>query len=94
MRLRTSGGLEPSPSHAATPAQIDYFATSLPTMLLFEDDLAARQALAADFMEAQAQLGLGEVAGARARLKSILRRDPSHASAADLLADVTVLRMD
>ena len=27
-----------------TPAKIDYFATSLPTMLLFEDDLQARQA--------------------------------------------------
>ena len=78
----------------ATPAKVDYFATSLPTMLLFEDDLAARQAITADFLEAQALLGLGERTVARARLKSILRRDPAHALAADLLADAGNLRVD
>jgi predicted oxidoreductase (fatty acid repression mutant protein) len=37
---------------ARTKAKIDYFATSLPTMLLFEDDLQARQTTTALFLEA------------------------------------------
>ncbi len=67
-------------------AKIDYFATSLPTMLLFEDDLQFRQATAARFLQAQARLGLGQRARARRLLKGVLQRDPHHAMAADLLA--------
>ena len=70
------------------PAKIDYFATSLPTMLLFEDDLQARQESAAWFLQAQAAFGLGDQATAEACLNKILQRDPSHAPAADLLMDV------
>lgn len=70
---------------ARTPASIDYFATSLPTMLLFDDDLQARQRTAAWFLEAQARLGLGQAAAARRLLRQVLRRDPSHEPAADLL---------
>ncbi|MBI5384485.1 MAG: DUF5107 domain-containing protein [Verrucomicrobia bacterium] len=68
------------------PAKIDYFATSLPTMLLFEDDLQRRQETTALFLQAQAHLGLGHRASGRALLKTVLARDPSHALAADLLA--------
>ena len=68
-----------------TPAKIDYFATSLPTMLLFDDDLDQRQETTALFLQAQARLGLGETAKARRLLKKVLVRDPSHALAADLL---------
>jgi Tfp pilus assembly protein PilF len=68
------------------PAKIDYFATSLPTMLLFDDDLKFRQETAALFLQAQAQLGLGKKAQAQALLRTVLRRDPNHALAADLLA--------
>lgn len=71
---------------ARTPARIDYFATSLPAMLLFEDDLDARQQTTACFLEAQARHGLGETAAARRLLQQVLRRDPNHALAADLLA--------
>ena len=67
-------------------AKIDYFATSLPTMLLFEDNLRFRQATAARFLQAQARLGLGQRARARRLLKGVLQRDPHHAMAADLLA--------
>ncbi|MFH1496770.1 MAG: DUF5107 domain-containing protein, partial [Verrucomicrobiota bacterium] len=70
---------------AKTPAQIDYFATSLPTMLLFDDDLALRNEINARFLEAQARLGLGQRDRARSLLVSILQRDPAHALAADLL---------
>lgn len=69
-----------------TPAKIDYFATSLPTMLLFDDDLDARQRTTALFLAAQAQLGLGAVPAARQALRQVLQRDPNHALARDLLA--------
>jgi hypothetical protein len=71
---------------ARTPARIDYFATSLPTMLLFEDDLTARQQTTALFLEAQARWGLGQRVAARRLLRSVRRRDPGHALAADLLS--------
>ena len=70
------------------PARIDYFATSLPTMLLFDDDLQARQTTTARFLEAQALLGLGQRKRARALLADVLRRDPTHALAADLLSEL------
>ena len=69
---------------ARQPATIDYFATSLPTLLLFEDDLQARQLTTARFLAAQAQLGLGQRAAARRLLRDVLQRDPSHALAQDL----------
>ena len=65
-------------------ARIDYFATSLPTMLLFEDDLQYRQITAALFLQAQARLGLGQKATAKKLLAEVLARDPNHALAADL----------
>ncbi|MGH7977607.1 MAG: DUF5107 domain-containing protein, partial [Limisphaerales bacterium] len=67
------------------PAKIDYFATSLPTMLLFDDDLRFRQETTASFLQAQANLGLGKKAKAKSLLQTVLKRDPSHALAADFL---------
>jgi tetratricopeptide (TPR) repeat protein len=72
---------------AKKPAKIDYFATSLPTMLLFDDDLQFRQETLALFLQAQAHLGLRRKAKAKALLKQVLKRDPNHALAADLLAE-------
>ncbi len=72
-----------------TVARIDYFATSLPTMLIFDDDLQYRQQTTALFLQAQAQLGLGQRAKARALLKAVLKRDASHALAADLATEQT-----
>ena len=65
-------------------AKIDYFATSLPAMLLFDDDLQFRQETTALFLQAQSQLGLGRKAAARTLLQTVLRRDPNHPLAADL----------
>jgi len=70
-----------------SPAKIDYFATSLPTMLLFDDDLQRRQATTAMFLQAQAQLGLGQRAAAKKLLSAVLQREPSHAPAADLMSE-------
>jgi tetratricopeptide (TPR) repeat protein len=67
---------------------IPYFATSLPTMLLFEDDLESRQTTAALFLQAQARLGLGQKARAKKLLDTILQRDPDHALASDLMASI------
>jgi len=69
----------------ASPAVIDYFATSLPTMLLFYDDLQERQTIAARFLQAQASLGLGHAAEAMQTLREILALEPAHAPSADLL---------
>ena len=69
-------------------AKIEYFATSLPTMLLFDDDLQWRQITTALFLQAQARLGLGEKAAAKRLLSIVLQRDPNHALAADFLGTV------
>ncbi|HPA17356.1 MAG TPA: DUF5107 domain-containing protein [Verrucomicrobiae bacterium] len=70
---------------AVAEAKTDYFATSLPTMLLFDDDLRRRQATAALFLQAQAQMGLGRQGEARRLLRRVLAIDPNHGMAADLL---------
>ena len=71
--------------------KIDYFATSLPTMLLFDEDLAKRQHITATFLRAQALLGLGRVAEARAALDEVRRLDRSHMGAQDLPEDDNAL---
>lgn len=63
---------------AKAKAKIDYFATSLPRMLLLDDNLQRRQ-------EAPARLGLGRKVQAKKLLAIVLRRDPSHALTSDLL---------
>ncbi len=68
-----------------TKVKIDYFATSLPTMLLFDDDLQKRNTITATFLQAQAKLGLGQIKPARQLLKRVLQLDGNHALAADLL---------
>ena len=70
-------------------AKIDYFATSLPAMLLFENNLQFRQETTALFLQAQARLGLGQKSKAKNLLRQVLRRDPSHALAADLKREVS-----
>ncbi len=66
--------------------KIDYFATSLPTMLLFEEDLKGRQIISARFLQAQAMFGMGERTMGLALLDEVLQRDTSHAAARDLAA--------
>jgi tetratricopeptide (TPR) repeat protein len=66
------------------PANIDYFATSLPTMLLFHEDLEARKNITAAFLEAQGRFGLGDRKRARPLLNRVLKLDPNHAMAVDL----------
>jgi tetratricopeptide (TPR) repeat protein len=65
--------------------KIDYFATSLPAMLLFDEDLVRRRTITARFLEAQARLGLGEETQGFRLLEEVLAMDNAHAGAIDLL---------
>jgi tetratricopeptide (TPR) repeat protein len=66
--------------------QIDYFATSLPAMLLFEDDLSKRNVTAAKFLRAQSLFGLHKTSEAEVLLLEVLQLDKNHMGAADLIA--------
>ncbi len=73
---------------AQQEAKIDYFATSLPAMLLFEDDLQKRNTIKATFLQAQAWLGLGNRQKAEHLLEEVLGLDRNHMLAADLRAEL------
>lgn len=73
--------------------KIDYFATSLPAMLLFEEDLQKRQHITATFLRALALLGLGRDSEGQAALDEVQRLDRSHAGARDILVDKLAGRM-
>jgi len=73
-----------------TPARIDYFATSLPAMLLFADDIQMRQETTALFLQAQAAAGLGMSEDAKHLLETVLSRDPSYAPAVILSREVII----
>jgi tetratricopeptide (TPR) repeat protein len=64
---------------------VDYFATSLPTMLLFDEDLVLRNRIQSLFLRAQAALGLHRHEAAEALTREVLTLDPSHTGAVDLL---------
>ena len=69
-------------------AKIDYFATSLPTMLIFEEDIQKRQEISAYIMLAQVCMARGERAEAKKWLLRVRQIDPNHDTAADLLAEL------
>ncbi len=80
--------LEYAKNLRTTVPKIDYFATSLPLMLLFNDDLRKRNEVTAAFLAAQAKLGLGEKAEGLELLRGVLSADRNHAGAADLIAEL------
>ncbi len=62
--------------------QIDYFATSLPTMLLFHDDLAALRDERVLLLRGLVAALRGDEEQARARMADLLARDPNDVRAA------------
>jgi tetratricopeptide (TPR) repeat protein len=74
-------------------AKIDYFATSLPTMLLFEDDIQLRQTNHAKFMQAQSAFGSGEFEVAQQLVDDVLDSNPNHSFAYDLRAELSALNL-
>ena len=61
----------------ATPT-IDYFATSLPNFLLFDDDLKKRNQIHCQYLAGLAKLGLGRTEEAVADLHEVLALDINH----------------
>lgn len=66
------------------PARVDFFATSLPNLSLFDQDPQQDHVTEALFYAAQAAVGLRNTDGLE-RLRQVLERNPSHSGALDLL---------
>ena len=82
--------------HATTlegeTATIDYFATSLPDLLLFEDDLGERLQKHAKLLRGSALIGLGKSSEGQTLLEQVLASDPNNMAAADLLFGTDALQ--
>jgi hypothetical protein len=65
---------------------VDYFATSLPSMLLFAEDPAVARARRVAFLRAQLDVLDGAPDRARERLDALLADDPHHLDALELSA--------
>lgn len=65
----------------AQRARVDYFATSLPSFLLFTDDAELRQQVASWYMEGLALQGLGRIRAARAAFRHVVTLDANHLEA-------------
>lgn len=70
--------------------QIDYFATSLPLLLVFEDDIQKRNAIDAKYLVALAELGLGNSKKAMHILKEVLELNSMHVGAQEMLESLVV----
>jgi tetratricopeptide (TPR) repeat protein len=77
-----SGLLADAGEHAREKVRIPYFATSLPTLLLFDDDLNERAHQEAYYLEGLALLGMGRLRAAHARFTALLEARPDHLDAA------------
>ncbi len=65
-------------------AKIDYFATSLPLLLVFEDDIQKRNTIDAKYLIALAEVGLGNNCEASEILDEVLALNSMHVGARDL----------
>jgi tetratricopeptide (TPR) repeat protein len=74
-----------------TQPKIDYFATSLPAMLLFNEDLEQRRCMDALFLRAQALSGLSRTVESQSLLQELLNLDRNHAGASDLVKHLGAL---
>ena len=69
--------------------KIDYFATSLPNLLLFEDDLQKRNQVDCVFLLALSELGLRNPKRAMELLNQVLSLDCNHIAAQQELEFLT-----
>jgi hypothetical protein len=69
-------------------AAIDYFATSLPTMLIFHDDIQQTHDDRVALMDAELAVLDGDPERARALLEELQQRDPADARVRELLRQV------
>lgn len=68
-----------------TDPEIDYFATSLPNLLLFDDDLRKRNHIESLLLSALASNGSGDIETSVRLLQQVLEADPNHSFATDML---------
>ncbi len=76
------------------PAEIDYFATSLPNLLVFDEDLEARRDAEQHLLIALANHGLGDADGAKASLQKVLSFDRTIPQAIDLAKQLDMTPTD
>lgn len=68
-------------SQLKVPFKMDYFAVSLPDLLIFEEDLQKRHELYCHYLMGLGHLGLGSLQQAKNEFKHILENDPYHVGA-------------
>lgn len=62
-------------AHGKDEVRIEYFAVSLPDLLIFEDDLSERNRLHCVFLKGLGYLGLGETEKATSAFREVLEKD-------------------
>jgi hypothetical protein len=62
--------------------RIDYFAVSLPDMLVFDIDINRRNYIFCNYLVGLGKMGLGEIEQGRACLEEVLNMDINHQGAA------------
>jgi tetratricopeptide (TPR) repeat protein len=72
-------------SHLHDEVKVDYFAVSLPNLLIFDDDLNVRNQAHCYFMKGLGHLGLEQNTAAVEALESVLKLDPEHQGAKSAL---------
>ena len=82
---RFSEFIEYGESHKNDGGEIDYFAVSLPDLLIFETDLAKKNRVHCIYMSALGKLGLGSLDEARALAREGLALDPAHAGLREIV---------
>lgn len=71
----------------AGEAKIDYFATSLPLMLVFEEDLQKRNQWESKYLLALAEAGLGHIKEAKILAREVLQLNAMHTGALNLMME-------
>ena len=64
--------------HLNDAVTIDYFAVSLPDMLIFDDDLTVRNRVHCLYLAGLGHLGLGELAEAKRAFEQAMEHDNMH----------------
>lgn len=77
--------------HLNDAIRIDYFAVSLPDMLVFDIDLEQRNRLHCRYLMGLGYLGLGDLERGVEFLKQVLSQEPNHQGAAVYLAMIPLL---
>lgn len=77
-------------SHLNDTVQIDYFAVSLPDLLIFEGDLNERNHIHCHYLIGLGNLGLGDLKVARQEFEYVLTKDAMHFGAKAHLHSITL----